>query len=80
MFYYFEPTNEKGFRGRPRCTIVTTLDNDIKRTANKKESFQLSKLTSLEDLKYARTLAQDRQLWRKIINEICEVAEAEKPH
>ena len=78
MLYYFEPSSAKGFRGRSRCTIVTTLDSDIKKTASKLQTFQLSRLRNLEDLQHVRQLAQDRDNWRTIINDIYLVAEAEK--
>ena len=47
MVFYFEKTDAKGFRGRPRTTIATTINNDIKRTADKIVEFPVRVLTSL---------------------------------
>ena len=78
MDFYFEKTDAKGFRGRPRTTIVTTINNDIKRNIDKIPSFQVKALRKLEDLQYIRELAQDRSVWRGIIRNIYEVIEDEK--
>ena len=79
MLYYFEPSIAKSFRGRPRCTIVTTLDNDIKKTSTKLDTFPLQQLKNIEDLRHLGTIAQDRKIWRKVTNDIYLVAKAEKP-
>ena len=73
MDFYFEKTDAKGFRGRPRTTIVTTINNETKRTIDKIPSFQVRVLRKLEDLQYVRELAQDRSVWRGIIRNIYEV-------
>ena len=78
MLYYFERSNKKHFRGHPRCTIVTTLDEDIKRTAAKVNTFPLRQLKNIDDLNFIGTIAQDRIAWRTIINDIYCVAKAEK--
>ena len=67
MAFYFEDTDSKGFRGRPRTTIVTTLNNDIKRTKNKEPLFPVRTLETLEDLAHVRQLAHDRVGWRNIV-------------
>ena len=50
MKFYFEETNAKNYRGRPRTTIVTTLNNDIKRTVRKIQTFPVRVLNKVEDL------------------------------
>jgi len=79
MLFYFERSDKKNFRGRPRCTIATTLDNDIKKTAAKIDTFPLTQLKSIEDLLFISTIAQDRVRWRRIIKDIMVVAKANKP-
>ena len=71
MLYYFQPTAAKGFRGRPRCTIATTLDADIKRAYLKNNSFVIRQLRNINDFYLLVNIAQDRQMWRGIVNDIC---------
>ena len=78
MLYYFQRSNNKCFRGRPRCTIVTTLNDDIKRTAAKVSTFPLRQLKNIDDLKFIGTIAQDRTAWRTIVKNIYDVAKAKK--
>ena len=80
MLSYFEPNSFNRFRGRPRCTIVTTLNKDIKNTLNTKHNFPITQIKSRENLQYVCQLAYDRKLWKDIIENICGVAEAEKTH
>ena len=43
MIYYFDFTHKERFKGRPRTTLVTTLDDDIKRAitnANFREKYR----------------------------------------
>ena len=60
MSYYFETSNAKGFRGRSRTTIVTTWNNDIKRTKVQVPLFPVRTLKSSEDLEHVRHLVQER--------------------
>ena len=75
MRYYFERSKEKGFRGRERTTIVTTINRDIRLTSSVNTVFQLRELKSLDDLEYARQVAQDRIMWRHIVRCVSKVAE-----
>ena len=78
MLFYFEPTEAAGFRGRPRITIVTTLDSDIRRTRAETETFPFSELKSMNDLYLIRKVAMDRKKWKDIVEDIYRVAEAIK--
>ena len=78
MVFYFEKTDAKGFRGRPRTTIDTTINNDIKRTADKIASFPVRVLRSSEGLKHIHELAQDRNVWSGIVKNVHKVSEDEK--
>ena len=80
MSYCFENSNAKGFRGRPRTTIVTTLNNDIKRSKVQVPLFSVRTLKSSENLERVRHLAQDRVEWRNMVSVVHSVAEDEKWH
>ena len=70
MKFYFKETDAKSYRGRPRTTIVTTLNNDIKRTVRKIQTFPVRVLNKVEDLVHVRQLAQDRNVWRYIVRDV----------
>ena len=76
MKFYFE-RSEKGFRGRPRESIVTTLNKDITRARSMNREFEIQSLKTKEDFKYIRSKAQDRKDWRRISEIVCKAAEAE---
>lgn len=76
MKFYFE-RSEKGFRGRPRESIVTTLNKDITRARSMKRDFPIRALKKKEDFEHIKSQAQDRKNWRKISETICKAAEAE---
>ena len=78
--YYFENNYAQQYRGRPRTTVVTTLNNDIQRTRNKLPNPPVITLKSLSDLQKLKELAQDRDAWKKFVNDIYKVAEDEKSH
>ena len=72
MDLYFEPC-EKGvqkFRGRPRTTIVSTLDDEIKRLRNDQDIFMntLKQLESTDDLNFLRRIAKNRKNWKKLVD------------
>ncbi len=50
MKFYFEERKEKKFRGRKRCTIVSTINRDIINTKKKYPAFDIPLLSSLLDL------------------------------
>ena len=76
MKLYFE-RSDKGSRGRPRETIVTTLNKDITRVRSMEGSFPIPILRNKEDLEQIGSKVQDRVAWRKISNIVCRAAEAE---
>ena len=78
MDFYFELTNDKKFRGRPRTTLVTTLQSDIKKTLEKIPSFPIKCLKNADDLECVRTIATNRLLWRDVISKVYRIAEDEK--
>ena len=78
MDFFFEPTDHKKFRGRPRTTLVTTLQSDIKKTLEKNPSFPIKCLKNAEDLDCARRIAVDRHLWRNVVSCVYRIAEDEK--
>ena len=76
MKFYFEGS-EKRFRGRPRETLVTTLNKDITRARSMERSFPIPIIKSKKDFEQIRLKAQDRTAWRKISDIVCRAAEAE---
>ena len=76
MKFYFEGS-EKRFRGRPRETLVTTLNKDITRARSMERSFPIPTIKSKKDFEQIRLKAQDRTAWRKISDIVCRAAEAE---
>eukprot|EP00794_Sanderia_malayensis_P018489 gene18489-20338_t len=65
MKFYFE-RSEKGFRGRPHESIVTTLNKDITRSRSMNGNFEIQSLKTKEDFEHIRSKAQDRNDWRRI--------------
>ena len=64
MQLYFHRT-EKRFRGRPTTTLPVIINKDLS-------------LKSTDDLKYLRSLAQDRDQWKSFTKQIVEIAEASR--
>ena len=71
MQLYFHRT-EKRFRGRPTTTLPVIINKDLSQTQD-----NLS-LKSTDDLKYLRSLAQDRDQWKSLTKQIVEIAEASR--
>ena len=63
---------EKRFRGRPTTTLPVIINKDLSQIQD-----NLS-LKSTDDLKYLRSLAQDRDQWRSLTKQIVEIAEASR--
>ena len=82
MYFYFEPCEKsvQKFRGRPRTTIVSTLNDDIKRLRNDEEIFMntLKQLESTDDLNFFRRIAENRKNWKKLVDKLYEAAKAER--
>ena len=74
--FYFE-RSEKGFRGRPRESIVTTSNKDIHRAKLIGKDFPMQPLKRKEDFENIKSLAQNRKDWRKFSDVICRTAEAD---
>ena len=71
MYFFFESFyNSKKFRGRPRTTLVSVLNDDIKAAKN---VVKLPALDSLQGLENMRWLAEDRTLWKTIVESVCSV-------
>ena len=64
-------------RGRPRESIVTTLNKDINRVKSMNRGFPIPTLRRKEDFEHIRSVAQDRKAWRKCSDMVCRAAEAE---
>ena len=83
MLYYFDFTAKRRFKGHPKTTLVTTLDQDINRAKSnlKKCNFirqHSSNFLSIQDIEMFRTVAENREEWKKLTNIIYFAAEAEK--
>ena len=74
MRYYFEERTNKIFRGRKRTTIVTTLNEDIKRTKEADITFPIIPLVSQVSLQNIHTKAKNRKLWSKIVQQVVKSA------
>ena len=70
MNSYFISHGSK-FRGRPLTTLPVVLNKDLTRVSEDK-----LQLTSQKDLEHLRSVAQNRQTWRKLTTRIREAAEA----
>ena len=70
MRYYFESRTAKKFRGRPRTTIVTTINNDIKRAREKFRDFKGVELVSHVSLQNMCHKARNRKLWSTIVRQV----------
>ena len=70
MNSYFISHGSK-FRGRPLTTLPVVLNKDLTRVSDDK-----LQLTSLKDLEHLRSVAQNRQTWRKPTTRIREAAKA----
>ncbi len=77
MRYYFEERSCKLFRGRKRTTIVTTLNEDIKRTRINNPNFPVSPIVSQVSLQNLYTKAKNRKLWTNIVKTVVESAYSE---
>ena len=70
MNSYFA-THGKKFRGRPLTTLPVVLNKDLSRLQE-----NTLQLTTREDLKHLRCIAQNRQQWRELSTRIRKAAEA----
>ena len=63
MRFYFEGS-ERGFRGRPRETHVTTFIKDITRVRAMERPFPPLNMMKKGDFEKIRSTAKDRKQWR----------------
>ena len=75
MNYYFDPEMElKKFRGKPRTTLPTVLNNDLKEASKTYIGvLELTKVETVEDLNKARSIAQDRAQWKQLMKVVCNI-------
>ena len=73
-WYFQKPEGVKKFRGRKRTTIVTTINEDIKRTAKINPNFDLKPINSELDLRNVRVKATNRKHWQKRVTMITAAA------
>ena len=74
MRYYFEERTYKIFRGRRRTTIVSTLNEDIKRIKGDDITFPVTPLVSQVSLQNLYTKAKNRKLRSKIVQQVVKSA------
>ena len=70
MRYYFQERTNKIFRARRRTTIISTLNEDIKRTKGDDITFPVTSLISQVSLQNLYTKAKNRKLWSKIVQQV----------
>ena len=73
MRYYFEDRTNQTFRGRRRTTIVSTLNEDIKRTKGDDITFPVTPLVSQVSLQNLYTKAKNRKLWSKTVQQAVQI-------
>ena len=67
QFYFEKRKTTKNFRGRPRTTLITTINRDIRTTRHKNKHFPVTELISSVSLQNIAHKARNRQLWAKIV-------------
>ena len=83
MNFYFEKNN-KGFRGKPRTTLPTVLNQDLENYYQNTEPgpnmdhnySKRLKLNTPEDLEKLRKIAENRKEWKKLVHGITNTREA----
>ena len=71
MRYFFEERKtSKKFLGRPRTTIVTTINKDIRITRQKDPTFPVNQLVSQVSLQNIAHKARNKKLWANIIKSV----------
>ena len=73
MTHYFRISDNKGFKGKPRTTLPTKLDDDLVRLNKKYEHlrdhnyFKVLRLLNMKDLEVLRDKAADRTEWQDLV-------------
>ena len=70
MYYFEERKTSKKFLGRPRTTLVSTINKDICTTRQKDPTFPVNKLISQVSLQNIAHKARNKKLWAKIIKSV----------
>ena len=82
MKTFFDTSNLQKFRGRPRTTIQTTINEDLKRLTSLNPVYsrnqEITTLETLTDLYRFRLIAQNRNRWKNLTNCIYTAAKAEE--
>ena len=74
MDFYFENISNPKYRGRPRTTIVTTLNEDIKAAKHIHSDLEINEIHNARDLETACSLAsQSKESWRTLAKKISSV-------
>ena len=74
MRFYFQETGNRKFRGRPRTTLVTTINRDITRTQKLYPQFDIKPLKTELDLFNVRVKATNRKHWQKRVSMVTAAA------
>ena len=80
MDFYFEKVNSKPFRERPRTTIPLTIHNNMKRalrTGHLEDKYVVKSFVLKSDLEFLRFIANDRDKWKSLTEDIIYAAKAE---
>ena len=70
--YYFEGRTNKKFVKIRRTTIVTTINEEIRRTKEKDTNFPFTQLIFLVSLLNIHKKAKNRELWQKVVSQVVE--------
>ena len=73
MINYFQEDNRKKFAGRPRTTLPVVLNNDLKEAAELFE-IEIAQLETLQDLRRAREVADNKYVWKGPTTLVCSIA------
>ena len=81
MFHYFAPSSQKGFRGRSRQTLPTTINRDLtqaQNTLNIKDIFGIESFKYINDLHKLILIASDKAKFDRLAKEVLRAAQAER--
>ena len=72
MLNYFKTSTQPRFRGRPRVTLPSTLNDDLVKTCSSNDEFlgkyRVNSFRNIADYKKLRVIAGDRKGWKKFTN------------
>lgn len=80
-FYFAKKPSDKNFRGHKRTTLPTTLAKDLDKLylhSQRDHTYcRHLQLRNSEDLENLRTIAQDRETWHELCEEVMKAGQAE---